>query len=111
MEPSANKKRLTKARNELRFMRLGQQRAIYKVNDPVDFKTLCEKKRSKIHVNLALQKVGKRKLLDLLNAGIKSAKALLEYPGVPDQFSGGRGKARLFESWRKMADEHFAKLK
>jgi hypothetical protein len=97
--------------NELRSKRMALLSAEQKVLDRVCFKDLRHIKKGRNANDVVLERIGWRKLDELMDCGIMNAKELMDYPGVPDFYAGNRDKVRTFERYRAKAAELFAARK
>jgi hypothetical protein len=87
--------------NELRTRKLSLQSSISKANENVSLSSLRKVKVSRNHEITVLKGVGKKKLQQMIDAGINTVRELVEYPGVPDLWNGSKDASKMFEKyWR-----------
>jgi hypothetical protein len=94
-------------RNELRAKKLSLETGRGRLQDKVCFKSLYTLKKGRNRVDAPLKKIGLKKLGQLMDAGIYSARELMEFPGVPPPWSNNREATRMFQSYRKSASDIF----
>jgi hypothetical protein len=94
--------------NELQSRKLSLATAISKAQENVSLSSLRKLKVSRNHEITVLKGIGKKKLQQLIEAGILTVRELVEYPGVPQPWIGNKESSKMFEKYRRSGVSLFA---
>jgi hypothetical protein len=92
-------------RNDLRSKKLALQVARGKANESVCLKGLLRQEKLRNTRDQILSRVGHKKLEQLIKVGILTARQLINYAGVPQEWSQSRDTAKQFKGFRRRAVE------
>jgi hypothetical protein len=104
---TALERNMMRLKNELRSKNLLLESARAKVNESISLESLMKVKHGRNQLSTLLKGVGTKKLEKMIHAGIKTARQLVDYPGVPECWAKSNDTMKQFNKMRKVAANLF----
>jgi len=110
-EVSTTERTLAEVRANMVWSRLRYQSALNTFRSSIPFQELMNVKSDNNNSNRMLKKLGKKKLEQLMEAGILSGRELLECNGIPPRWNATRGTRNTFNGWKHLIKQQYSDWK
>jgi len=110
-EVSTTERTLAEVRGNMVRARMRYQSALNTFRGPITFQELMNVKSDNNNSNRMLKKLGKKKLEQLIDAGIESGRQLLDCTGIPPQWNTSRGTRSTFLGWKELIKGQYSAWK